>query len=214
MAGGGEKEKKKPGQCSTLAAPTNGAVTGSNSLGDTVTYSCDSGYNLVGSATRTCQADLTWSGSYSICKGICSNGYVLKGRTCYKAFHFALTWIEASAYCLEPNNGGKGVWGNPLGNEDCVIFWNHGWRNSNWNDVDCDKRTSFICERKPEENWCWLEPIAKETERRRRVSGAKGASNAMGGACSSSKAFGDERDLRVIGCQREGAKRTARQPGG
>ncbi|XP_066300510.1 P-selectin-like [Branchiostoma lanceolatum] len=55
------------GQCPTLAFPTNGAVSGSNSLGDVATFTCNSGYNLIGGSTRTCQVDLTWSGSSPTC---------------------------------------------------------------------------------------------------------------------------------------------------
>ncbi|XP_035658318.1 uncharacterized protein LOC118403652 [Branchiostoma floridae] len=50
---------------------------------------------------------------------------------------------------VEPNNGGKNWWGTPLGNEDCVEFFRKGWRNSNWNDVNCGQRRYFLCERKP-----------------------------------------------------------------
>ncbi|KAI8507111.1 hypothetical protein Bbelb_155500 [Branchiostoma belcheri] len=118
------------GQCPTPDAPTNGAVTGSNSLGDTVTYSCDSGYNLVGSATRTCQADLTWTASAPTCEagqcptpdaptnGVvtgsnslgdtvtysCDSGYNLVGsatRTCQTD----LTWTASAPTCEAPTNG-------------------------------------------------------------------------------------------------------------
>ncbi|XP_019620833.1 PREDICTED: uncharacterized protein LOC109467329 [Branchiostoma belcheri] len=54
-------------QCPLLTAPTNGAVTGSNFYQDVVTFTCDSGYNLVGSSTLTCQADATWSAAAPTC---------------------------------------------------------------------------------------------------------------------------------------------------
>ena len=43
--------------CPDPVAPANGAVTFTgNSLGDTATYTCDSGFELVGTATATCTA--------------------------------------------------------------------------------------------------------------------------------------------------------------
>ncbi|XP_066300403.1 CUB and sushi domain-containing protein 3-like [Branchiostoma lanceolatum] len=62
--------KRCLGQCPTLASPTNGAVSGSNSLGDVATFTCNSGYNMVGGSTRTCQTDLTWSGSSPTCTAV------------------------------------------------------------------------------------------------------------------------------------------------
>ncbi|KAI8480409.1 hypothetical protein Bbelb_418670 [Branchiostoma belcheri] len=53
--------------CPTLTTPVNGAVSGSNVYGDTLTFTCYTGYNLVGSSTLTCQSDLTWSGSPPTC---------------------------------------------------------------------------------------------------------------------------------------------------
>ena len=35
--------------------------------GDTCTYTCNNGYELTGSMTRTCQSDGTWSGSDTTC---------------------------------------------------------------------------------------------------------------------------------------------------
>ena len=54
--------------CSTLTQPTNGDVnlTGTT-LGQRATYTCDSGYNLVGNSTRMCQATGAWSGSEPTC---------------------------------------------------------------------------------------------------------------------------------------------------
>ena len=57
--------------CSTLSNPANGQVshTAGTSFGQTATYSCDTGYNLVGDSIRTCQANERWSGSEPICQG-------------------------------------------------------------------------------------------------------------------------------------------------
>ena len=42
-----------------------------NKFGDTVTYTCNSGYEFADAtnAMRTCQADATWSNSDAVCQG-------------------------------------------------------------------------------------------------------------------------------------------------
>ena len=59
--------------CGTLTDPANGQVdhTAGTSFGQTATYSCDPGYNLVGNNTRICHATGVWSGSAPTCQGIC-----------------------------------------------------------------------------------------------------------------------------------------------
>ncbi|XP_035669072.1 P-selectin-like [Branchiostoma floridae] len=61
-----------PGQCSTLTAPTNGALSplGATSLGNTVTFTCNSGYLLYGATTSTCQAGGIWSNPVPTCTPI------------------------------------------------------------------------------------------------------------------------------------------------
>ena len=55
--------------CDTLSDPANGQVsTSGTTFGETATYSCNTGYNLVGDNTRTCQADGMWSGSAPTCE--------------------------------------------------------------------------------------------------------------------------------------------------
>ena len=54
--------------CGSLTDPGNGSVT--LTVGTTATYSCNTGYNLVGDSTRTCQATGKWSGSAPTCQGI------------------------------------------------------------------------------------------------------------------------------------------------
>ena len=55
--------------CPTLTDPNNGAVTcslgddGVPSYEDTCSFTCNTGYELTGSDTRTCQSDGSWSGS-------------------------------------------------------------------------------------------------------------------------------------------------------
>ena len=59
--------------CSSLRAPDNGEIScslgddGVLSYQDTCTLTCDTGYELTGSRTRTCQSDGTWSGSDAMC---------------------------------------------------------------------------------------------------------------------------------------------------
>ena len=61
------------GDCGNLTNPTNGQVstsTGRTTFGQTATYSCDLGYNLVGGTQRTCQVTGVWSGSVPTCQGM------------------------------------------------------------------------------------------------------------------------------------------------
>ena len=57
--------------CGTLTDPANGQVshTTGTTFGQTATYSCDLGYNLVGDNNRTCQATGRWSGNTLTCQG-------------------------------------------------------------------------------------------------------------------------------------------------
>ncbi|XP_078578152.1 P-selectin-like [Branchiostoma floridae x Branchiostoma japonicum] len=58
------------GRCPVLTAPTNGArtpPTGSNSFYHTVTFTCNSGYQLNGATTATCQTDGTWTNAVPTC---------------------------------------------------------------------------------------------------------------------------------------------------
>ena len=58
--------------CGNLTDPANGQVnhTAGTTYGQTATYSCNTGYDLVGNSTRTCQAEGNWSGSEPTCEGI------------------------------------------------------------------------------------------------------------------------------------------------
>ena len=58
--------------CGPLTHPANGQVTHSagTTLGQTATYSCNTGYNLVGNSTRTCQAIGNWSERAPTCQGV------------------------------------------------------------------------------------------------------------------------------------------------
>ena len=55
--------------CGSLPNPANGQVSHSvgTTFGSAATYSCNTGYNLVGDRTRMCQATRMWSGSAPTC---------------------------------------------------------------------------------------------------------------------------------------------------
>ena len=59
--------------CPALTDPTNGKVHGSDThVGATVTYTCNEGYDLEGSSSRTCQESgdkAAWSGTEPKCNG-------------------------------------------------------------------------------------------------------------------------------------------------
>ena len=59
--------------CGTLTDPDNGQVdhTAGTTFGQTATYSCNTGYNLVGDSSRTCHSKGNWSGSAPTCQGVC-----------------------------------------------------------------------------------------------------------------------------------------------
>lgn len=60
--------------CVALPAPESGTKYGDvTSYEATVSFTCDKGYFLTGSANRTCQADGEWSGNKTVCnrKGLC-----------------------------------------------------------------------------------------------------------------------------------------------
>ena len=56
--------------CGTLNPLADGQVshTAGTTFGQTATYSCDTGYNLVGDSTHTCQANGMWSGREPTCQ--------------------------------------------------------------------------------------------------------------------------------------------------
>ena len=62
--------------CGNLTDPSNGQVnlTAGTTFGENATYSCNTGYNLVGDSTRTCQATGNWSGSEPTCQGMLLKG--------------------------------------------------------------------------------------------------------------------------------------------
>ena len=67
-------------RCDDLSTPANGVIVSSSSgivgvgyEGDTCIFTCNTGYELTGSDTRTCQSDGSWSGSDNVCrKGKCN----------------------------------------------------------------------------------------------------------------------------------------------
>eukprot|EP00058_Branchiostoma_floridae_P019747 XP_002605237.1 hypothetical protein BRAFLDRAFT_92290 [Branchiostoma floridae] len=87
-------------QCTKLTPPANGAVTGPNYYGNMATFTCNPGYKLVGTSTRTCQSDGTWSGGSPICRAECRHGYKLVAQTCIKVSHYHKNYDAAKAACV------------------------------------------------------------------------------------------------------------------
>ena len=77
--------------CASLNNPDNGVVNcnlgddGVSSYQDTCSFTCNTGYELTGSDTRTCQSDGSWSGSEIMCsRGKCVIIIATKCVMCYE----------------------------------------------------------------------------------------------------------------------------------
>ena len=59
--------------CLPLTVPDNGDINcslggdGEADVGETCTFTCNDGYELTGSISRSCQIDESWSGTNTIC---------------------------------------------------------------------------------------------------------------------------------------------------
>ena len=72
-----------PVQCGQLINPTNGQVTVSGTIeGSTASYTCNEGFTLSGSTSRTCGSDGAWRPAAPICRMYCDHDlsvdYILK----------------------------------------------------------------------------------------------------------------------------------------
>ena len=57
------------GSCSRLSPPKYGRVSvTTRDVGGRATYTCSNGFRMVGSSTRTCLSDGSWSGSEPVCE--------------------------------------------------------------------------------------------------------------------------------------------------
>ncbi|XP_020615812.1 CUB and sushi domain-containing protein 3-like isoform X2 [Orbicella faveolata] len=67
----GNKTSCEAVDCGAPTSPINGSSSGTvTTFSNTIKFSCDVGFDLVGSSTRTCMADKTWSGEMPVCKAV------------------------------------------------------------------------------------------------------------------------------------------------
>ena len=80
-------------KCGNLSTPFNGGIRSCSSgrvgvgyEGDTCSFTCNTGYELTGSDTRTCQSDGSWSGMDSVCR----RGTYVVMYTCFMIYSYML----------------------------------------------------------------------------------------------------------------------------
>jgi len=87
--------------CTPLVGPDNGAITCTGSVyEDTCSFTCDDGYELTGSDTRTCQNDGNWNGTEAGCE---------QGIFVVQILHIDSELIKPIAYTLCLFEGGRSV---------------------------------------------------------------------------------------------------------
>ena len=58
--------------CGPLEEPINGTKIGEKTtFKSIIQFGCDDGFDLLGAASRTCQANKQWTGRKTICSGNC-----------------------------------------------------------------------------------------------------------------------------------------------
>ena len=102
--------------CSSPSNPSNGAVTSAgNSVGDTATYSCNTGFELIGNAVATCSLDTDGnSASFMptppVCRGKSGNDILL-----FQENNFLLVCSAMCSSPSSPSNGRVTSTGNSVG---------------------------------------------------------------------------------------------------
>ena len=85
--------------CQLLVAPDNGMINcslgddGQASLGDTCTFTCNSGYELSGNTSRSCQINGNWSGTESTCTQGMLSRHTIVG-------HALMVWACSRKVCI------------------------------------------------------------------------------------------------------------------
>ena len=69
--------------CPDLSDPAHGVVlVDGESVGDNTIFTCDSGYELVGSSVLTCRSDGSWSDEPPVCRGISKYVWPVNSTDC------------------------------------------------------------------------------------------------------------------------------------
>ncbi len=99
--------------CGDLTDPTDGAVNTSSgtTFNMNATYSCNTGYNLNGTNTRTCQADRMWSGNEPSCDSTLSS--LVHYVQCFNCLFFPA--VVTCPALSDPDNGMVDVPNNNFG---------------------------------------------------------------------------------------------------
>ncbi|XP_022809442.1 P-selectin-like isoform X1 [Stylophora pistillata] len=124
-------------RCPQLCAPYNGSLQSCSNLpGQTCRFSCDKGYLPMGSATRTCRDNGTWSGAETQCnvincsKLMVSQGGPLRMSSCGNHYGAKCNFScpighllkgSSSLTCVTQKGSPSGSWDKPLPTCHAVI---------------------------------------------------------------------------------------------
>ncbi|KAJ1081865.1 hypothetical protein NDU88_002038 [Pleurodeles waltl] len=88
-----KQASKSNDSCPALAAPVNGKKLGRKAVvGHEVHFLCEPGYQLIGSESRTCQDNRTWTGQQPHCKTVVSTTPTMRSRA----------WVTNSPFSRQP----------------------------------------------------------------------------------------------------------------
>jgi len=135
--------------CGRLSSPANGTVSASSTgVGDFATYTCDSGYQILGSTRRVCQSDRQWSGAAPTCGMQLGCGC---GGTFYEGERVVATVDNPSgAGGVSVGDTGTVIAGNaPPSTLGVLIEWD-GW--SSGHDGNCSASDCGSCVPSPTNN--------------------------------------------------------------
>ena len=122
--------------CGDPGTPTNGQRSlSSTTYNSVVTYTCDAGYTLQGSNSRTCQSNGQWSGSVPQCNRelVCLLHLIMKW--CY---YVNVCRLPITATCTSPCQNG----GSCTSPDTCTCV-------AGWAGMYCETSKAVIC------NVCW-----------------------------------------------------------